>query len=123
MNDRRLVKNTENPAMLVFYLNKHRKEIKRIADAPKGTYTLTEFYRVVKPAFVEAPSKPYTNATINKYSATVRRGKASAESQARSIMYVLERNDELYGYGGGNRKPLEPKDIISDEELAMLETK
>ena len=116
------IKNTDNPTMLVYYLNKYRAEIKRIAEAKTGTYTLVDFYRVVRPAFIEAPSKPYTNATINRYSATVRRGKASAEAQARQIMYVLERNDDLYGYGGGFRKPLEPKDIISDSELQVLET-
>lgn len=115
------IKNIDNPTMLVHYLNKYRAEIQRIAEAKTGTYTLVEFYRVVRPAFIEAPSKPYTNVTINKYSATVRRGKASAEAQARQIMHTLERNDDLYGYGGGFRKPLEPKDIISDTELQVLE--
>lgn len=115
------MKNTENPAMLVYYLNKYREEIEQIANAPEGTYTLTGFYRVIKPALVEAPSKPYTNAAVNKYSKVVRRGKASPKSQAKGILYILDRNDELYGYGGGQRKELEPKDIISEEELQELE--
>jgi len=115
------VKNTDNPKMLVFYLNKHRNKIVEIASAPEGTYRLTDLYRTVRPAFVEAPSKPYTNNFINKFGNTVRRGKASSKSQAKNMVNLLNRNDTLFGYGGGHRKPFESKYILSDEELNTLE--
>ena len=123
MSQKQFIKNTDNPAMIVYYLNKHRNELKHMAEAPKGTYKLTDFYRLVRPAFIEAPDKPYTNALINKVGKTVRRGKATAEGQASSLVRLIERNEDIFGYGGGIRRPLEPKDILSDRDLAIIETK
>lgn len=116
------IKNTDNPNMLVYYLYKNvYKDLKKIKKEGKEI-SLTDLYRLLRPSFQEAPSKPYTNKTINKFNNTVRRGKASGLSQANSFLYLIESNFNICG--GYNSAPkLEEKEILTDAELIEIDNR
>lgn len=116
------IKNTDNPNMLVYYLYKNvYKDLKKIKKEGKEI-SLTDLYRLLRPSFQEAPSKPYTNKAINKFNNTVRRGKASGLNQVGSFLYLIESNFNIYG--GYNRAPeLEEKEILTDAELMEIDNK
>ena len=117
-----IIKNKDNPNMLVYYLYKNvYKDLKRIKNAGKEI-SLTDLYRLLRPSFQEAPSKPYTNRAINKFNNTVRRGKASGLSQVGGFLYLIESNFDIYG--GYNSAPkLEEKEILTDAELMDIDNR